>query len=266
MKGNAMTLKLLKGRQRKPRRVLIYGVPGVGKSTLAASIPDAIMLPTEEGANDLDIDKFETARSLVDCYEALSEVRKLDYKTLVIDTMDWLEKLIWAKVAANAGKDSIGEIAYGKGYELARDEMKRFLELLDQIRSDKTMAIVLLAHAHQVRHDPPDSDAYERWEPRLDKRSVGQVTEWCDEVMFANFVVKTRSVDTGFSKKKKALAIDKRCLYCTGIPTHLAKNRIGLPDEMGLSWTAYADAVQAFYDGTAQPIETTKTDEADDVF
>ena len=47
-----------KGKVIKPPRVLVYGTEGVGKSTFAASAPSPIFVPTEDGQDQIECDKF----------------------------------------------------------------------------------------------------------------------------------------------------------------------------------------------------------------
>ena len=41
-----------------PQKILIYGVPGVGKTTFASTFPSPILLRAEDGAAALDIPTF----------------------------------------------------------------------------------------------------------------------------------------------------------------------------------------------------------------
>ena len=52
-----MTLaNVKKGKQASAWRMLLYGVEGVGKSTLAAATPSAIFLGAEDGTAHLDVE------------------------------------------------------------------------------------------------------------------------------------------------------------------------------------------------------------------
>ena len=41
------------GRRQRPPRLFIYGIEGIGKSSLAASAPNPIFLPTEDGLDEI---------------------------------------------------------------------------------------------------------------------------------------------------------------------------------------------------------------------
>ena len=45
----------------QPPRILIYGPPGVGKTTTAAKAPDCIIVQTEEGAGATEISALDVA-------------------------------------------------------------------------------------------------------------------------------------------------------------------------------------------------------------
>ena len=64
-------MQVIRGRQAKPRRVLLYGQEGVGKSTWAAASPKPIFLDFEDGLNDLDVDKSPRIGSYDECLENL---------------------------------------------------------------------------------------------------------------------------------------------------------------------------------------------------
>src|SRR4051812_2649842 len=84
----------------KPPRILIYGVQGIGKTTMISQAPDPIMVQTEDGEGVIDIPRFPLARSFDDVMEALGVLATTDhkYKTVGIDSLDWMEPLVWGKV------------------------------------------------------------------------------------------------------------------------------------------------------------------------
>ena len=49
---------LVRAKSDKPPRIVIYGVPGIGKTSLAAEFPDPIFIQTEEGAGNLELTTF----------------------------------------------------------------------------------------------------------------------------------------------------------------------------------------------------------------
>ena len=65
--------------------------------------------------------------------------------------------------------------------------------------------------------------------------------EWADEVLFACFRVKTRKVKEKFNRTRtQGISDGQRILRTTERPSHKAKNRLGLPEEIPLEWAAYA--------------------------
>ena len=49
---------LVRAKSDKPPRIVIYGVPGIGKTSLAAEFPDPIFVQTEEGTGNLELTSF----------------------------------------------------------------------------------------------------------------------------------------------------------------------------------------------------------------
>ena len=93
------------GRENKPPRIMVYGQEGVGKSTLGASAPDPIFIQTEDGLGEIDTCKFPLAGSLSDVLAELTALRdeEHNFRTVVIDSLDWLERLIFDEVCKEFG-------------------------------------------------------------------------------------------------------------------------------------------------------------------
>ena len=245
-----MGLNIKKGRQKTPRRTLVYGTPGVGKSTFAAGAVNPLFIPVEDGIDDIDVDRVN---KIVDVDQMMQVLRDVvsdehDYKTLVIDSLSALETLIHAKVCKKYDVDSI-EVAgggYGKGYVEALNDFIGILNALEYIRVEKDMNIVLIAH-DTVELDPsPSTNSFQKYYPRLHKRARQKITEWCDEVLFAYFQVFTAQEDQGFSKKVTKAKGSQRMLLCDGAKGWAkAKNRLGMPEQVEMSWQEY----QKFIDG-----------------
>ena len=238
------------GRQRRPRRVLLYGTHGIGKSTFGAQAESAVFIQTEDGLGEIDCARFPIAESFDSVMKAISELysEKHAFKTVVIDSVDWLERLIWTDICNKRQVDSIEDIGYAKGYTFALTQWRALLAGVAALRVTRDMTVVLLAHARIERFENPETETYDRYVPRLHRLASQIIQEWCDEVLFATYKVYTKTTDEGFNRKKaKGVGTGERILRTTERPAHMAKNRLGLPDELPLEWQAY----QAFFN---QPV------------
>lgn len=221
---------------------MLYGTHGIGKSTWAASSPDPLFVSTEDGLDDIGVDRTPLITDFGGISSVLSQLINEDhaYKTLVIDTVDWLEKLIWSATAQKHGKRSIEDIGYGKGYAFAMQGWEWVLRSLDALREKKGMNLVLLAHACVARYSPPEADPYDRYSPDLHKSVAPLLQEWCDEVLFARYEVNTIVKDEGFGRERaRAIGSGNRLVFTCEQPTHMAKRRIKMPDQIGLNWAEY---------------------------
>ena len=248
----SLLAQIQQGRGAAPPRLLIYGTEGIGKSTIASQSPQPIFIPTEDGLGEIDCHRFPLARSLEAVTAALTELHTAahDYQTVVIDSLDWLERLVWDAVCENFGVGSIEKVdgGYGKGYIYALTPWRDLLDRLAALHQDRHMAIILLAHAKVEKFDDPESSPYDRYSPRLHKHAAALVTEWCDAVLFATRKLRTQTEDAGFGRKRTiAHAIGKdggeRVLRTVGSPSCVAKNRYNLDAELPLDWHTLLDQI-----------------------
>jgi hypothetical protein len=239
--------QISKGRKARPRRVMLYGTHGIGKSTFGAMAKKPIFVPTEDGLADIDCESFPLARSLGEVMAALESLYSgdHDYRTVVIDSLDWLERLIWAEVCADESVENIEKIGYAKGFAFAVDKWRAVLGALDALRSDRGMTVVLIAHAKIEKFENPETVPYDRYSPRLHKLASALVQEWADEVLFATYKVHTIKVDEGFNKAKhNGVSTGERIIRTVERPAHVAKNRLGLPEEIPLDYRVFAALVR----------------------
>lgn len=231
------------GRSTAPRRLMLYGTHGVGKSTFASHAPKPVFIQTEDGLGEIECDKFPLTTTFDEAMQALSELYtdKHAFRTVVVDSLDWLERLIWAEVCRKRNVESIEDIGYAKGYVFALTQWREFLEGVTALRNDRGLMVILIAHARIERFENPETESYDRYVPRLHRLASQIVQEWCDEVLFANFKVYTKQTDEGFNRKRThGIGTGERILRTVERPAHVAKNRLNLPEEMPLDWSAYA--------------------------
>lgn len=236
---------IIKGKRAAPRRCLLYGTHGIGKSTWASQSPSPIVIATEDGLDDVGVDRTPVLQKTIEVAQWLIELsgeEKHGYRTVVVDSLDWLEKLIWTATAEEAGKKSIDEIPYGRGYTAANRRWEQLLHMLDACRA-KGMNVILLAHAKVEKFSPPDADPYDRWMPDLHKAASPLLQEWADEVLFATYKVSTVNKDQGFGQTRtRAVGNGDRIVHTCETPTHMAKRRIIIPDTIPLEWSYYQQA------------------------
>ncbi len=235
-------MKIVSGKQPGPRRVLLYGQHGVGKSTWASEAPNPIFLNLEDGLADIDCDKTEKLKDIGDINSALSWLinEQHDYKTVALDTADWFDILLHNKVATEFGKQSYEEIKYGEGAGRIEKGWQWLLSNFDYLLNHRGMNIVILAHAKIEKFNDPLLASYDRYVPDLSKQAFGYVQEWAQEVLFARFRVFTTETKEAFgAKRNTALGGKDRYVLTNESGASMAKNRLKLPDEMPMVWADY---------------------------
>ncbi len=228
-----------------PPRVVVHGDGGVGKSTFAAGAFKPIFLPFEDGLSGLEVDSFPLLRSYQDAVDAIASLAsgQHDYGTAVVDSLDWLEPLVWEKVARDHGKKSIEEIPYGKGYAEALPLWRSLLDGLNHLRETRSMAVVLIAHSQIKRFEAPDSEPFDRYEIKLHKGANAMVREWADVIGFAHHETAIKKDSNGFTTRARGVGTGRRLLRVAETPACVAKNRYSIPDVIPLSWDSLMGAM-----------------------
>lgn len=224
------------------QKVVIYGPEGVGKSTLAARFPKPLFIDTEGGTNKMNVARYPKPTSWEMLKNEVREAPKTGCKTVIIDTIDWAEKLCITTICDASQKKGIEDFGYGKGYVYEREEFGRFLDLLQSI-VDSGVNVVLTAHAQIRKFEQPDElGAYDRWELKLGQKTGSQISplvkEWADMVLFCNY--KTHTVVTDKDGKKRKAQGGERVMYTSHNPCWDAKNRDGLPEILPLAYEPIA--------------------------
>jgi len=246
--------------------IVCYGTSGVGKTTFAAGAPNPIFIQTEQGEGSLEIDSFvdKDGKTLATTLEAvLGMIDALikenhNYETLVIDSLDHLEPLIHNQVCAENNKTSIEKFDYGKGFTMSLDHFRLFLRKCSQLRTDKTMAIILIAHHHIKRFESPEHEAIDRYDIKLHAKASGLIQESVDAVLFAKHKTTIKKEDKGFGQTRaRGIHTGERVLVTAETPSCVAKNRYGLPQEIDLSWDAFQSAIAESLKSISEKTNTT---------
>ncbi len=236
-----------KTRRLRAPKIVICGPNKLGKTTFAASAPNAVGILTEDGADAVDASAFPLASSLQEVYQAIGTLLKEehDFNTVFMDSLDWLEPLVHAHVCEQNKWASIEAPGYGKGYLAAADEWRTLLNGLEELRQRRNMAVILIAHDKIKRFESPLHDGYDQYVLKLHDRAAALVQEWADVIGWANYRVVTTQTDAGYGNKEtKARTTGDRILHVEPHPAHMGGNRFGLKN-MPLSWEAFAAALAA---------------------
>lgn len=182
-------MKIIQTGITKPPKVCIYGTHGVGKSTFAASCPAPIFIQTEDRLAHLRVKAFELSRTAEHVRQCLDWLlmEKHDYKTVVIDSIDWCDDLIVAEVCLQRGTDDINHpkiFPFGAGYKLVAKVWTNDILTRLAMLNEKGMMPVLISHFKVVYKEDPQYGTYQKYDIDLQDRSASKIHEFCDIVGF----------------------------------------------------------------------------------
>jgi AAA domain-containing protein len=237
------------GKQIKPIFCLIHGPDGVGKSTWPSKAPNPVYIGTENGSNQLDVARLPQPETLDELNKQLTGLFRQEhpFKTLVLDSIDWVQPLIHKDVCLQGQVKTIVDFAggYGKGFERAQEIWRELVRKLAKLALH--YHVILIAHSRIEKFDDPQQPGpYDRYEIALRDDPAALIRQAVDAVLFATFKEKVRQTS---KNQGKGIGEGERCIYTEHRPAFDAKNRFNLPFELPLEWKAFAECVKKFYFG-----------------
>jgi hypothetical protein len=246
------------GKIRRMIYMLLYGIDGVGKTDFASKANNPIYIGTETGTLQKDVARFPRPETLNEVLAQLDTLlaEKHDYHTVVIDSIDWLEPLVWRQACAEVSVTSIEEYmgGFGKGYIRAAEIWRTYLIPRFDAIADR-FHMILIGHALvKTFQDPNQASGYDRYQLKMQEKTAGLIREAVDAVLFATF--KIDLIRAKQPKQNRALADGTRVMYTEQRPAFDAKNRFNLPFEMPLDFPTLRQAILGFYDSTDKTLTT----------
>ena len=217
----------------------ILGDAGLGKTSLACTFPNPIVIRAEDGLQSIASGQRPDALPLISdpaqLWEQLTALIREEhgYKTVVVDSVTALERLFVQDILANDPKNpkGIGQAlgGYGNGTAAVAAQHERVRKACGILRDKKGMHVVFIAHAEVETIQPPDDEDYSRYSLRLGKKSVAPYTDDVDLVAFVKLQTFTKS---GSGDKNKAISDGSRVVVCHATASNVSKNRYGIEEEL----------------------------------
>jgi len=262
------------GAKQTGQRILISGVEGIGKTTLACNAPNSLLIPLEQGFNMVSTPKLPMLHTWQDVEKVCDELRNEAQKgnagklpkgsSIVWDTATALERIIHKETLARdtpanikaLGKTHSMETAhggYGKAYPIANDLFAWWIDRMDELAYMGGINIIVTCHVFVVRIADPSAGEYDTFELLMhspkNAKSYGKrehITQWADGIFFMHdtvFIQKTEGekISRGISKG------EGRVIETDRSPAWTAKNRYGLSGSIKIppvnGWNALAAAI-----------------------
>lgn len=227
----------------RPPIITIVSEPGMGKTTLACSFPNAIIIRSEDGIESVPkqyrpaimpvcttVDQFEQQIRWV-----VAKRKEHKRNVLIIDSITAFERMFEDHIVLtdHTMPSSINQACggFGAGPKALGALHGKFRKLIGAA-NDRGFTVVILAHASVETVEPPDGENYSRYTVRLGKHSVAPWTDDVDMIGYIKLQRFTRGDKT--DKVKKASSDGQRLLVCYATPGNISKNRFGIEDDIEL--------------------------------
>jgi len=261
--------------------MVVAGQEKMGKTTLCAGAPGALLVPLEVGYAGVQVAKtpmlqeWEHTRQFMAEVTTLAQRGQFQYKTIIFDSASALERQIHDAIIRRdpgykPGSKKVITMesahgGYGRAYSLANEEFDDFLQQCDVLAVYAHINIVLTCHVFSNKVMDPTSGEYDSWDLLLhspkNAKTYGKrerVTQWADTVGFLYepmFVSKTE----GSTLSRGVSANKGRVMGLSRTPAYIAGNRFGMVGEIAIpgppnnGWNYFA---KALYDASGVDVFT----------
>ena len=219
----------------KPCHALtIAGEPGVGKTVLAATFPQAVVIRVEDGASSIAhfadtamTEVIEHSNQVNDWLEYL-RTQKHKRKTVVIDSITALDAMIEAEIVesdkrATSLQNAFG--GYGAGSRALADRMRKIRVKCQRLMKDRGMNVVFVAQSVLRSAEPEDDIGYDQLTIRMNSRSLPPFQDDVDLVGFLRLVKRVEKLKG--EDRGQATSDGGREIICHATAATVAKNRFG---------------------------------------
>lgn len=242
-------MKIMNGKNPKSWVGCIYGVPGVGKSTLATLAENPVFLDCEGGLDRVECAKYQhddwpedrtQIKTWQEFYDATREVYHSDFHTVVIDTISAVQEIMERKILdeVNEGRDEKYKVKtlqdkdafpYGAGFEALKANWSLFLKIIFSLK-EKGKNVLCIGHQNVEKVENPEGENFDRYTLNIHKKSTPMVISKMDCVLFAYYEKALKGKEG--SKNKVAVDLGNRMLQTSEKPFCIAKNRFDLPEQI----------------------------------
>lgn len=209
--------------------ILLYGIPGVGKSTLATHAPAPYFLDLENGLKRVNCNKSPRLATYEAVLDELRGFLKSEHQTVVLDSIDKLDEIFAGRVVAewnrsNKPAKTVSDVPYGRGGDMMVSEWRAFVDVLDKI-GDAGKNVFLIGHEQIVSFKNPADADFDFYTVNVHKKAAPIIIAKMDAVFFAHFETIVKDKDKG---KGKASTTGERILETQQGASWVAKSRFEL--------------------------------------
>lgn len=230
-------------RDLKGKIVSIYGDPKTGKTTTATQFPKSILAAFEKGYNAISgvraapIQKWSDFKKML---KQLSTDKAHEiYETVIIDTADIAFDLCEKYICQRESVDKIGDIPFGGGYKMLKDEFNEALRSIPMMN----YGLVMISHAQSRTFTDENGEEFNKMTPTLPERPRQIVLGMSDLI--------------GYARSVKYEDGQKTVLYLRGTSRFEAGSRFKhTPDVIDFNYeslvNAISDAIEKEVEGKSQ--------------
>lgn len=238
--------KISKGKKEIAQFYVLYGLPGLGKTTLASQFPDTVVMDLEAGSLQVSVERVEKEnltdfKALLLILDEVTALKK--YKTIVIDSVTALEKLIEQDVCNEHKVKTLSDVAWGGGPIAVQQKLHELIEKLKHIQMNDNVNIIVIAHS-QIKSfvDPTHNQSYDRHILQCNQKFGQMLIANADHVFFCAYAVDfTKDSKT---KKTQAFSTGDRVIYTSWRASHEAKTRFDIPYEIDMDYASLKKAIE----------------------
>lgn len=241
-----MTFEITEGIEKGPWKLILYGDPGIGKTTLASKAPRALIVDIEDGSSKLNCKRIRVTE-YGQLREAVTFASRQDIDTVIFDSASAIEGMMIDEICrVNRWRD-LSAPGFGKGQAAVHQHWRDFLKCLHYFKA-RGKNMILIAHARTKTFENAQGENYDRIEPELQRNCMTHVMSEFDTVLYLHTKVTIKSLDRG---DKTAIASGHQILTVNKVSA-VAKNRFLMPEyisipNLALKPEEYEEQVRKFW-------------------